>query len=406
MKDYKEKIEEYYELPDERGHFGPYGGSFVPETLVKAAQELDSAFESLKDDKEFDEEFNYLLKDYAGRPTPIYSADNLSNKYGARISFKREDLLHTGAHKINNTIGQALLAKRLGKTRIIAETGAGQHGVATATVCALLGLKCIVYMGEEDMHRQEPNVFKMRLLGAEVVPVLSGTRTLKEATSEAIRDWVTNVRNTFYIIGSVVGMHPYPKLVRHFQSVIGKEAKGQFREKHYKLPDFVVACVGGGSNSLGIFHEFVRDVPTVKLVGVEAAGEGLDSGRTAASLTLGRPGVLHGSMQYLLQDKNGNVMNAYSVSAGLDYPGVGPEHSYLKDSGLVEYVSITDKEALDMFVELSRLEGIIPALESAHAAAYAVKLAQSEGNGKDILVNLSGRGDKDLFSVVKRLELK
>ncbi len=406
MEDLKRKIEDYYGLPDDRGHFGVYGGSFVPETLVKAAQELDGAFESLRKDKAFNDEFEYLLRDYAGRPTPIYLSENLSNKYGARIFLKREDLLHTGAHKINNTIGQALLAKRLGKTRIIAETGAGQHGVATATVCALLGLKCIVYMGEEDMHRQEPNVFKMRLLGAEVVPVLSGTKTLKEATSEAIRDWVTNVRDTFYIIGSVVGMHPYPKIVRYFQSVIGRESKRQFTEKNGKLPDYVVACVGGGSNSLGMFHEFVRDVPDVKLIGVEAAGEGLDTEKNAASLTLGRPGVLHGSMQYLLQDENGNVMNAYSVSAGLDYPGVGPEHSYLKDSGLVKYVSVTDKEALDSFVELSRLEGIIPALESAHAVAYAIKLAQAEAKGKDILVNLSGRGDKDLFSVLKRLELK
>lgn len=405
MEELRQKIEEYYKLPDGNGHFGRYGGSFVPETLVRAAQELDEAFESLKDDKEFNREFEYLLANYAGRPTPIYLAENLSEKYGARIVLKREDLLHTGAHKINNTIGQALLAKRLGKTRIIAETGAGQHGVATATVCALLGLKCIVYMGEEDMQRQEPNVFKMRLLGAEVVPVLSGTKTLKEATSEAIRDWVTNVRDTFYIIGSVVGMHPYPKIVRHFQSVIGREAKAQFMERYGKLPDYVVACVGGGSNSLGIFHEFVRDVPSVKLVGVEAAGEGLETGHTAASLTLGKPGVLHGSMQYLLQDENGNVVNAYSVSAGLDYPGVGPEHSFLKDSGLVKYYSVTDKEALGMFVEMSRLEGIIPALESSHAAAYAVKLAQSEARGKDILVNLSGRGDKDLYSVVKRLDL-
>lgn len=406
MNELEQKIADYYRLPDEKGHFGVYGGSFVPETLVKAAQELDQAFESVKDDRAFNEELNYLLKNYAGRPTPLYFSRNLSEKYGARIVLKREDLLHTGAHKINNTIGQALVAKRLGKTRIIAETGAGQHGVATATVCALLGLKCIVYMGEEDMQRQEPNVFKMRLLGAEVVPVLSGTKTLKEATSEAIRDWVTNVRDTFYIIGSVVGMHPYPKIVRHFQSVIGKEAKQQFKESYGKLPDFVVACVGGGSNSLGIFHDFVGEIPAVRLIGVEAAGEGLETGKTAASLTLGRPGVLHGSMQYLLQDENGNVLNAYSVSAGLDYPGVGPEHSYLKDSGLVKYTSVTDKEALDMFVEMSRLEGIIPALESSHAAAYAVKLAQSEARGKDILVNLSGRGDKDLFSVVKRLDLR
>ncbi len=405
MENVKEKIEEYYKLPDTRGHFGIYGGSFVPETLVKAANELDEAFESVKNDKDFNKEFEYLLKNFAGRPTPIFFTRNLSDKYGARFFLKREDLLHTGAHKINNTIGQALLAKKLGKKRIIAETGAGQHGVATATVCALLGLQCIVYMGEEDMHRQEPNVFKMRLLGAEVIPVLSGTKTLKEATSEAIRDWVTNVRDTFYIIGSVVGMHPYPKLVRHFQAVIGRESKKQFQDNFGKLPDYIVACVGGGSNSLGIFYEFVRDYPKVKLIGVEAAGEGLDTGRTAASLSLGKPGVLHGAMQYLLQDENGNVLNAYSVSAGLDYPGVGPEHSYLKDSGLVRYVSVTDTEALNAFVELSRVEGIIPALESAHAVAYAEKLATGEGKGKDILINLSGRGDKDLYSVAKRLKL-
>jgi len=400
-----EKIRKYYDLPDRHGHFGIYGGSFVPETLVKAAQELDEAFESIKNDKTFNEEFGYLLKNFGGRPTPIFFCKNLSDKYGAKFFLKREDLLHTGAHKINNTIGQALLAKKLGKKRIIAETGAGQHGVATATVCALLGLKCIVYMGEEDMHRQEPNVFKMRLLGAEVVPVLSGTKTLKEATSEAIRDWVTNVRDTFYIIGSVVGMHPYPKLVRHFQAVIGRESKKQFKESYGKLPDYIVACVGGGSNSIGIFYEFVKEVPEVKLIGVEAAGEGLGTGKTAASLSLGKPGVLHGAMQYLLQDENGNVLNAYSVSAGLDYPGVGPEHSYLKDSGLVKYVSVTDTEALDVFLELSRLEGIIPALESAHAVAYAEKLASVEGKGKDILINLSGRGDKDLYSVAKRLKL-
>lgn len=405
MDNIKEKIETYYRLPDNRGHFGRYGGSFVPETLVKAAQELDEAFESVKTDLEFNQEFEYLLKSYAGRPTPIFFCKNLSEKYGARFFLKREDLLHTGAHKINNTIGQGLLAKRIGKKRIIAETGAGQHGVATATVCALLGMKCIVYMGEEDMHRQEPNVFKMRLLGAEVVSVLSGTRTLKEATSEAIRDWVTNVRDTFYIIGSVVGMHPYPKLVRHFQSVIGRESKEQFSEELGKLPDYIVACVGGGSNAIGIFYDFIREIPNVKLIGVEAAGEGLETGKTAASLSLGKPGVLHGSMQYLLQDENGNVLNAYSISAGLDYPGVGPEHSYLKDSGLVKYVSVTDNEALDAFVELSRIEGIIPALESAHAVAYAEKLAAGEAKGKDILINLSGRGDKDLYSVAKRLKL-
>ncbi len=405
MEDLKKKIDEYYKLPDSAGHFGIYGGSFVPETLVKAAAELDEAFESLKNDPDFDKEYNYLLQNYAGRPTPIYFAERMSAKYGSRFYLKREDLLHTGAHKINNTIGQALLAKKLGKKRIIAETGAGQHGVATATVCALLGLNCIVYMGEEDMHRQEPNVFKMRLLGAEVVPVTIGTKTLKEATSEAIRDWVTNVRDTFYIIGSVVGMHPYPKLVRHFQTVIGRESKKQFRETYGKLPDFVIACVGGGSNSIGIFYDFVRDIPSVRLVGVEAAGEGLDTGKTAASLSLGKPGVLHGSMQYLLQDENGNVLNAYSISAGLDYPGVGPEHSYLKDSGLVKYESVTDDEALDSFKKLSQLEGIIPALESAHAVAYACKLARGEGKGKDVLINLSGRGDKDMYSVAKRLKL-
>lgn len=405
MENTNQKINAYYRLPDSRGHFGKYGGAFIPETLVKAAKELDDSFQQAKADKSFSDEFESLLKNYAGRPTPIFFARNLSEKYGARLFFKREDLLHTGAHKINNTIGQALLAKRLGKTRIIAETGAGQHGVATATVCALLGLKCVVYMGEEDMHRQEPNVFKMRLLGAEVMPVLSGTKTLKEATSEAIRDWVTNVRDTFYIIGSVVGMHPYPKIVRHFQSVIGREAKEQFRSEYKKLPDHIVACVGGGSNSMGIFYDFVRETPAVSLIGVEAAGEGLETGRTAASLTLGKPGVLHGSMQYLLQDENGNVLNAYSISAGLDYPGVGPEHSYLKDAGLVEYVSVTDDEALDSFVELSQLEGIIPALESAHAVAYATKLAQRRGKGKDILINLSGRGDKDLYSVAKRLKI-
>ena len=405
MENARGKIEKYYSLPDKGGHFGVYGGSFVPETLVRAAQELDEAFEAIKKDKSFEEEFGLLLKNFAGRPTPIFLAKNISDKYGARFFLKREDLLHTGAHKINNTIGQALLAKKLGKDRIIAETGAGQHGVATATVCALLGLKCIVYMGEEDMHRQEPNVFKMRLLGAEVVPVLSGTKTLKEATSEAIRDWVTNVRDTFYIIGSVVGMHPYPKMVRYFQSVIGRESRRQFTESYGKLPDFIVACVGGGSNSIGIFYEFVRDYPEIKLIGVEAAGEGLDSGKTAASLSLGKPGVLHGAMQYLLQDEDGNVLNAYSISAGLDYPGVGPEHSYLKDSGLVEYSSVTDTEALDAFVELSRLEGIIPALESAHAVAYAEKLAHTEGKGKDILINLSGRGDKDMYSVARRLKI-
>jgi len=403
--DLREKIEKFYTLPDEHGHFGKFGGMFIPETLVSAAYELDEAFEKLKDNPEFINEFSSILRDYAGRPTPLYHAKNMSKKYGADFYFKREDLLHTGAHKINNTIGQGLLARYLGKKRIIAETGAGQHGVATATVATLMGMQCVVYMGEEDMHRQEPNVFKMRLLGAEVKPVTAGTRTLKEATSEAIRDWVTNVRDTFYIIGSVVGMHPYPKIVRHFQSVIGVEAKNQFQQQVGDLPDYVVACVGGGSNAIGLFYSFIRDIPRVKIVGVEAAGEGIGSGKTAASLSIGKPGVLHGSMQYLLQDENGNVLNAHSISAGLDYPGVGPEHSYLKDSGLVSYASVTDGEALGAFVELSRLEGIIPALESAHAIAYAIKLAQGEGHAKKILINLSGRGDKDLYSVSDRLAI-
>ncbi|MGC8594188.1 MAG: tryptophan synthase subunit beta [Candidatus Kryptoniota bacterium] len=403
--DLKEKIEKFYTLPDEHGHFGKFGGMFIPETLVSAAYELNEAFEKLKNDPEFTHELSLILRDYAGRPTPLYYAKNMSKKYGADFYFKREDLLHTGAHKINNTIGQVLLARYLGKKRIIAETGAGQHGVATATVATLMGMQCVVYMGEEDMRRQEPNVFKMRLLGAEVKAVMAGTRTLKEATSEAIRDWVTNVRDTFYIIGSVVGMHPYPKIVRHFQSIIGIEAKNQFQQQTGGLPDYVVACVGGGSNAIGLFYNFVKDIPTVKIVGVEAAGEGIDSGRTAASLSIGRPGVLHGSMQYLLQDENGNVLNAYSISAGLDYPGVGPEHSYLKETGLVSYVSVTDEEALAAFVELSRLEGIIPALESAHAIAYAIKLAQLEGRGRKILINLSGRGDKDLYSVAGRLAI-
>jgi tryptophan synthase beta chain len=391
-----------YNLPDSTGHFGVFGGSYIPETLVNAAEELQVQYGKLKDDKEFRREFDLLLRHYAGRPTPLYKASRLTEySGGATIYLKREDLCHTGAHKINNTIGQVLIAKRLGKKRIIAETGAGQHGVATATVCALFGLQCIVYMGEEDIERQAPNVYRMKLLGAEVRPVQSGSRTLKDATSEAIRDWVTNVRDTFYIIGSVVGMHPYPMMVRDFQSVIGREALVQFQEYEHRLPDILIACVGGGSNAMGLFYPFIQHAGAVKMIGVEAAGEGLTSGRHAASLELGKKGVLHGAMQYLLQDDEGQVQIAHSISAGLDYPGVGPEHCYFKDAGLAEYVSITDDEALEAFHILARTEGIIPALESAHAIAYAVRLARSLPGGKSIIVNLSGRGDKDLNTVMK-----
>ncbi len=392
----------YENLPDTTGHFGVYGGRYIPETLLPVVEELTAWYEKLKNDASFQNEINYYLKNFVGRPTPLYYAQRLSvHAGGAKIYLKREDLCHTGAHKINNTIGQILIARTMGKKRIIAETGAGQHGVATATVCALFGLQCVVYMGEEDMERQAPNVYRMKLLGAEVRPVSSGSKTLKDATSEAIRDWVTNVRDTFYIIGSVVGMHPFPMMVRDFQSVIGKETHAQILEAEKKLPDAIIACVGGGSNSMGIFYPFLNDVPSVKLIGVEAAGYGLESGKHAAALALGQRGVLHGAMQYLLQDENGLVQLAHSISAGLDYPGVGPEHCYLKDQKLVEYVSATDKEALDALLLLSRTEGIIPALESAHAVAYAVKLAATMTNEKIIIVNLSGRGDKDLGTVMK-----
>ena len=385
--------------PDALGHFGMFGGRYVPEILIPALDELDEAYRKYKDDKDFVAELNYYLSDYVGRPTPLYFARRMSEKLGgAKIYLKREDLCHTGAHKLNNVMGQILLARRMGKPRIIAETGAGQHGVATATACALFGLKCQVFMGVEDMERQALNVFRMRLLGAEVVPVTSGTQTLKDATSEAIRDWVTNVNDTHYIIGSVVGPHPYPMMVRDFQSVIGKETKRQIMEKEGKLPDYAIACVGGGSNAMGMFYPFVGD-ESVKLIGVEAAGEGIDTHKHCATLSLGSPGVLHGSMSYLLQDADGQVQLTHSISAGLDYPGVGPEHSYFKDTGRATYKNVTDSEALDAFRFLSETEGIIPALESSHAVAYAMKFAPTLGKNETVVICLSGRGDKDVHTV-------
>ncbi len=385
-------------LPDSQGRFGPYGGKFVPETLMAALTELEAAYDEARQDDSFWDEFKDLLKNYVGRPTAMYHAKNLTEKLGGpQIYIKREDLNHTGAHKINNAIGQALLAKRLGKKRIIAETGAGQHGVATATVCAQMGLECIVYMGEEDIRRQAPNVYRMRELGAVVEPVTSGSKTLKDAINEAIRDWVSNVETTHYIIGSVVGPHPYPKLVRDFQSVIGTESRKQIIEMAGRLPDYVVACVGGGSNAIGIFSGFVND-EEVGLIGVEAAGEGLDA-RHAATMTKGRPGVLHGSLSYLLQDEHGQVVEAHSISAGLDYPGVGPEHSYLKDVERATYVSATDEDALAGFRLLSRSEGIIPALEPAHAIGYMMKWVPTLPKDQIVLLLLSGRGDKDLDTV-------
>ncbi|MBI3268679.1 MAG: tryptophan synthase subunit beta [Planctomycetes bacterium] len=385
--------------PDRRGYFGEFGGQFVPETLMPALAELERAWRRYRREPAFVRELSALQADYSGRPTPLYRADRLTAAWkGARVYLKREDLNHTGAHKINNCLGQGLLARRLRKSRIIAETGAGQHGVATATVSALLGLDCEVYMGEEDMARQRPNVYRMELLGARVRPVSSGTKTLKDATNEAIRDWVTNVRDTHYIIGSTVGPHPYPILVREFQSVIGREARRQVRRAEGRLPDAVVACVGGGSNSLGIFTDFVRDA-SVRLIGVEAAGDGLASGRHAATLSKGRPGVLHGSRSYLLQDARGQIQPTHSISAGLDYPGVGPEHSWLRDTGRAVYVAVTDAEALEAFHELCRLEGILPALESSHALAYGRKLARRLGRRAVLVINLSGRGDKDVETV-------
>jgi len=394
-----------YDLPDARGHFGPYGGIFVAETLVHALDELRQAYERYRQDPEFVAEFNDELTHFVGRPSPVYHAKRWSQMLGgAQIYFKREDLNHTGAHKINNTIGQALLARRMGKPRVIAETGAGQHGVATATVAARYGMQCVVYMGSEDVARQAQNVYRMKLLGAEVVPVESGSRTLKDALNEAMRDWVTNVENTFYIIGTVAGPHPYPMMVRDFQSVIGEECKRQMPEMIGRQPDYVVACVGGGSNAIGIFYPYL-DVPGVQLVGVEAAGEGLGTGRHAASLTAGTPGVLHGNRTYLLQDEDGQIIDTHSVSAGLDYPGVGPEHAWLKDSGRARYVPIDDEETLKAFHDCCRIEGIIPALESSHALAYAVKLAPTLTPDKAILVNLSGRGDKDMHTVAQRAGL-
>jgi tryptophan synthase beta chain len=390
-------------LPDERGHFGIYGGRFVPETLMTALAELEEAYLEAKADADFQAEFEYYLREYAGRPNPLYYAEKLT-KYlgGARIYLKREDLNHTGAHKINNTLGQALLARRMGKRRIIAETGAGQHGVATATVAAKFGFECEVYMGEEDIERQKINVFRMKLLGAKVVPVSSGTRTLKDAINESFRDWVTNVHDTYLLVGSVVSAHPYPVMVRDFQSVIGREAKEQILEKEGRLPDYLVACVGGGSNSMGLFYHFFED-EDVKFIGVEAGGLGIETMKHGASLTAGSVGILHGSMCYILQDENGQIMPTHSVSAGLDYPGVGPEHSFYKDTERAEYVSVTDDEALDAFKLLSEQEGIIPALEPAHAIAYVTKLAPRLDPSSIIVVCLSGRGDKDVQSVIEMM---
>ena len=391
-----------YQLPDARGHFGPYGGIFVAETLMPALTELREAYEVAQADPAFRAEFEYELTHYVGRPSPIYHARRWSGLLGgAQIYLKREDLNHTGAHKINNCIGQALLARRMGKPRVIAETGAGQHGVATATVAARYGMECVVYMGSEDIRRQAANVYRMKLLGAKVVPVESGSKTLKDALNEAMRDWVTNIGNTFYIIGTVAGPHPYPMMVRDFQAVIGEECKVQMPELAGRQPDAVIACVGGGSNAMGIFYPYIP-VASVKLIGVEASGHGLESGKHSASLTAGRSGVLHGNRTYLLQDENGQVIETHSISAGLDYPGVGPEHAWLKDSGRAEYATITDAEALQAFHDLCHYEGIIPALESSHALAHAAKLAPTLAADKILLVNLSGRGDKDMHTVAEK----
>lgn len=387
-------------VPDEHGRFGPFGGKYVPETLMNALIELEEAYLKYKDDPEFIAEVRYLLKQYSGRPTPLYYAERLSNHLGgAKVYLKREDLNHTGAHKINNTIGQAVLAKRMGKKKVIAETGAGQHGVASATVAALMGLECKVFMGEEDTKRQALNVFRMKLLGSEVIPVMSGTRTLKDACNETLRYWVSNVNDTYYILGSVTGPHPYPMMVRDFQRIIGLEAREQVLEAEGRLPDVVVAAVGGGSNAIGIFHPFIDD-KSVRLVGVEAAGRGVETEEHAATMTKGRPGVFQGSMSYVLQDEGGQVLPAHSISAGLDYPGIGPEHAYLKDVKRAEYVPITDAEALDALHTLSRMEGIIPALESAHALAHTMKIAPTMGKDEIIVVSLSGRGDKDVESIL------
>jgi len=395
-----------YDLPDAGGHFGPYGGVFVAETLVQALDELKAAYARYQKDPEFLAEFAYELKHYVGRPSPVYHARRWSERFGgAQVYLKREDLNHTGAHKINNVIGQALLARRMGKRRIIAETGAGMHGVAAATIAARYGAECVVYMGSEDVKRQIQNVYRMKLLGATVVPVESGSKTLKDALNEAMRDWVTNVESTFYIIGTVAGPHPYPVMVRDFQSVIGRESREQMMELAGRQPDAVLACVGGGSNAMGIFHAYIPD-EKVRLIGVEAAGHGLESGKHAATLSAGKPGVLHGNRTYLLQDENGQIIETHSISAGLDYPGVGPEHAWLKDNGRAEYVSVTDDEALQAFHDLCRLEGIMPALESAHALAYAAKMAPRMSKDQILLVNLSGRGDKDMHTVAEKSGIK
>ena len=391
-----------HDLPDSHGHFGPYGGIFVAETLIQALDELRIAYEKYRGDPEFLAEFRYDLKHYVGRPSPVYHCERWSGALGgAQIYLKREDLNHTGAHKINNTLGQAMLARRMGKPRIIAETGAGMHGVASATVAARYGLECVVYMGSEDIRRQAANVHRMKILGATVVPVESGSKTLKDALNEAMRDWVTNIHNTYYIIGTVAGPHPYPMMVRDFQSVIGEECVEQMPELVGRQPDAVIACVGGGSNAMGIFHPYI-ELKGVRLIGVEAAGFGLESGKHAASLTAGRPGVLHGNRTYLLQDANGQIVETHSISAGLDYPGVGPEHAWLKDTGRAEYATITDDEALKAFHDLCHFEGIIPALESSHALAHAAKMAPQMSKDKILLVNLSGRGDKDMHTVAEK----
>ncbi len=394
------------DLPDDHGHFGPYGGVFVAETLIEALDQLKAAYERYHHDPEFRAEFEYELKHFVGRPSPVYHARRWSEHFGgAQVYLKREDLNHTGAHKINNTVGQALLARRMGKPRVIAETGAGMHGVAAATVAARYGMECVVYMGSEDIRRQIQNVYRMKLLGASVVPVESGSKTLKDALNEAMRDWVTNVGNTFYIIGTVAGPHPYPMMVRDFQSVIGTEAIQQMQEMAGRQPDAVLACVGGGSNAMGLFYPYIAD-GKVRLIGVEAAGHGLESGKHAATLCAGKVGVLHGNRTYLLQDDNGQIIETHSISAGLDYPGVGPEHAWLKDSGRAEYVAVTDDEAIEAFHQLCRLEGIIPALESSHALAYAAKMAPRMRKDQILLVNLSGRGDKDMHTVAEKSGLQ
>ncbi len=398
-----EKPNSYKSFPDARGHFGIYGGRFVAETLMPLILEVEKAYDAAKADPSFQEELDYYLANYVGRPSPLYYAERLTEALGgAKIYFKRDELNHTGAHKINNTMGQILLARRMGKKRIIAETGAGQHGVATATVCARFGLPCVVYMGETDIARQAPNVFRMKLLGAEVVPVTSGSATLKDAMNEALRDWVTNVEDTFYIIGTVAGPHPYPAMVRDFQAIIGREVRDQMQRAEGRLPDSLVACIGGGSNAMGLFYEFL-DEESVDIHAVEAAGEGIDTGRHAASLSAGRPGVLHGNRTYLLQDEDGQIEEAHSISAGLDYPGIGPEHAWLRDIGRVTYVSATDEEALDAFQFCSRLEGIIPALEPAHALAYVRRVAPELPSDHLLVMNMCGRGDKDVFSVAEAL---